>query len=122
MKDKVIEKKMLDEITKNGEQGYFVPREIFHGEDCIIIISANGSGSESVQSIVSKAENNILLYSSKNTQRKKPIRNTQRKKSIALRVVKPKSPLSLSKALDEVIGYRLSKHRPKTLEEFLDEL
>lgn len=124
MKDKVIEKKTLEEITKNGEKGFFVPRGIFNGEDCIIIISTDSSDSESFKDIISKAENNILLYSPKTFQRNKPIRGTLRKNSIALRVIKRKSPLfkSISKALDEVIAYRLSKHRPKTLEEFLDEL
>ncbi|SRR6267154_712343 len=126
MKDKVIAEKRLDEITKNGEKGFFVPIEIFNGEDCIIILSVgHHSGSESFKHIVSKAENNILVYTSKNIERNKPPRRTLRKNSIALKVVKQKSPLykSINKSLDEVIAYRTtSKDRPKTIEKFLDEL
>ena len=123
MSEKVIERKRLDTITKDGEKGFFVPNEAFHGENCIIIISINGTRTEPIEKIISKAENNIFVYAS-NSSNVKSFRRNLRENDNELKVVEHKSPLfkSINKALDEVIAHRASKKRPKTLEAFLDEL
>ena len=123
MSEKVIERKRINEITKDGESGFFVPKEIFHGEDCIIIISASDAHEKSFEKIVSKAENNIFICYSGHTGSVKKSSH-QKPASIELNFVEHKSRLykSVNKSLDEVIAYRTSKSRPKTMEEFLDEL
>ena len=100
-----------------------MPNEAFHGEDCIIIISINGSKAEPIEKIISKAENNIFVYAS-NSSNRKSFRRNVRENDNELKVVEHKSPLfkSINRALDEVIAHRASKKRPKTFEAFLDEL
>jgi hypothetical protein len=125
MSEKVIEKKRINAITMDGKQGFFVPKEIFHGEDCIIIISSSAGdvGEKSFEKIVTKAENKIFICYSGHTGSEKKSSH-QKPASIELNFYENKSRLfkSLNKSLDEVITYRTSNSRPKTMEEFLDEL
>jgi len=116
MKTKSVEKS-LDKITRKGETGYFVPDAIFRKDNCIIIVNSSSENQHTVHEIISKGDN-IHIYSAKRP------KSTNPSKRILLKTVRNKSSLfrSLNHSLTEIITHRTKGTRPKTFEEFLDEL
>lgn len=115
MKTKAVEKR-LNRITRKGKTGYFVPETMFSKDNCIIIVNAGSEDQKDINAVIKK-RSNIHIYSAKTA---KPASIKQ----INLKTVRNSSSLfkSLSRSLNEVAKHRTEGTRPKTFEEFLDEL
>jgi hypothetical protein len=108
--------KSLDQITRNGKTGYFVPATMFNKDNCIIIVNADSENKQTVNDIITKGDN-IRIYSARTSKRTSS-------KRIHLKPVRNSSSLfkSLSRSLNQVTKHRVEGTRPKSFEEFLDEL